>query len=310
MQKIMSVNLDANESAFFARELEHVKTKTYDIKYANLKAFQMVPVSTEAGPTAESITYEQYDARGVAKIIADYSDDLPRADVVAKEFTSPVKSIGNSYGYSIQEIRAAQERKRSLPTRKASAARRGHDQEHNRIAWFGDANTNLPGFLSNANIPVLTLAADGAGSSTKFVDKTPDQIIRDLNRMPNSIRALTKGVENPDTLLLPYEAYDHIASTPRSTTSDTTILEFFLRSNSAGIKFVEPVNEMEGAGTGGVNVAMCYDRNPDTLTLEMPQPFEQFPAQERGLEFIIPCHSRIGGTIVYYPLACVKVEGV
>lgn len=51
------INLDANESIFFERELEHVKARSYDIKYPEFKATMLIPVSTEAGPGAETITY-------------------------------------------------------------------------------------------------------------------------------------------------------------------------------------------------------------------------------------------------------------
>ena len=48
-------NLDANESAFFARQLEYIKPKTYDILYPEYKAFRLMAVSTEAGPGAQVI---------------------------------------------------------------------------------------------------------------------------------------------------------------------------------------------------------------------------------------------------------------
>jgi hypothetical protein len=43
--------LDAAESAFFERELDHIKAQTYDIKYPMLKARQFVPVSPSWRPT-------------------------------------------------------------------------------------------------------------------------------------------------------------------------------------------------------------------------------------------------------------------
>src|SRR5687768_14776013 len=83
--------LDASESVFFARELEEVRAKTYDIKYENLKALTFVPIDTSIDPAVESITYRQYDSVGVAKWIASYAKDFPRADVKAVEFTTKVR---------------------------------------------------------------------------------------------------------------------------------------------------------------------------------------------------------------------------
>ena len=98
---------DENESIFFARELEYIKAKSYDKKYPYLKAREVIPVDATNNAGAESITYEQYSQVGMARIISDYAQDLPRGDVRGKEYTSPVKTLATSYGYNIDEIAAA-----------------------------------------------------------------------------------------------------------------------------------------------------------------------------------------------------------
>ena len=45
-ENIQSVILDANESAFFARELEHVKAKSYDKIYPEYKAIRKQCLTT------------------------------------------------------------------------------------------------------------------------------------------------------------------------------------------------------------------------------------------------------------------------
>jgi hypothetical protein len=302
-------NIDANESVFLARELEHVKAKTYDIKYPQLKATALIPVSIEAGSGAETITYTQYDSVGMAKIIANYADDLPRADVSGKQFTRKVKSVGNSYGYSIQDLRASMMSGKSLDSRKAESARRAHDTEINRIAFFGDEKFGLYGILNHPNVPSYILPSDGAGSSTKLIDKTPDNVLRDLNGMVNQMIKVTKGVETPDTLVVPPDVAAHLRTVPRSATSDTTIAEFFLKNNEY-VKSIESAVELSGAGAGGKDVLFLYRKDENALTLEIPQPFEQFAPQADNLEFVVNCHSRIGGVIIYYPLSVLKAEGI
>lgn len=306
--------LDANETAFFTRELEAVKARSYDIVYPELKATRLLPVSTDAGPGAETIVYSSFDQVGVAKIIASYADDLPRADVKGREFRAPVRSIGNSYGYNLQEIRAARMAGRPLTQRKANAARRAHDQLVNTIAWTGDDEHGLLGLLNHPNVSRATAPADGAGGGggqTEFIYKTPDQIIRDLNNLVADMVLLTKGAESPDTLLLPINTWAYLSSTPRSATSETTILAFFL-ANNPSIRRVEWINEATAAGVDvpGADVAVAYKNSPDKLTLEIPQPFEQLPEQQDNLEFKVPCHSRVGGVIIYYPLSVSILEGI
>jgi hypothetical protein len=309
-------NLDADSTVFFTRELEHIKSKTYDIVKAPLRAFELIPVDNTVGTGAESIVYQQYDAVGIAKIISNYADDLPRADVVGKEFVGKIKSIGDSYGYSLQDIRAAQYAGKPLQQRKATAALRAQQEKWNQIAFYGDAEHGLPGWLTNANIPSVSAPADGTGSATTFASKTPAQILRDLNSLANSIITLTKGAEKPNTLVLPIAQYTLITTTVYGTASDTTIAEMFLK-NSPFINRIEWADELSAAtlAANGVtdftgNIAIAYNADPDKFTFEMPQFFEQLPVQERGLEYIVPCHSRVGGVLIYYPLSMSILEGI
>lgn len=302
-------NLDADESIFFERELEKLKAKTYDLKYPELKARTLLPVSFEAGPGAETIAYEQYSQFGMAKLIANYADDLPRADIGAKKFSSPVKSAGMSYGWNLQEVRAAAMAGKSLVSRKASAAKRGHMALENSIAWFGNTETGLPGLITNANISTVVLPADGTGSSILWSTKTPDQIIRDINLMTRTVHSVSKGVEFANTLLLPLEQYNLIYDTPRSAQSDLSIAKWVL-GNNPHLVAIDWLEELNGTGAGSTDQMLVYNRNPEKLTLEIPQDFEQLPVQERGLEYVVPTHHRVGGVIVYYPLSVAKAIGI
>lgn len=312
------VNLDANESVFFERELEYIKTQTYDVKTPNMKAIENIPVSTEAGPAAETITYHQYDSVGMAKIISNYADDLPRVDVKAREFSTPVRSIGEAYGYNVQEIRASAAANKNLPARKAASARKIMDQTINKIAFMAypadGINAGLTGLIYNPNVTKGTVTQ--RGGDYVFEDKTPDEILADLNKAVDDIMDLTNGVEQPDTLLLPIKQYSQISTEYRSSTSDLTILEAFLKNRPyitkvdwvPEFKDVNPVPSTMAASNTDIMIA--FRRQPDAMTLEIPQPFEQFEVERRGLEYLVPCHERCGGVIIYYPLSVNIVEGI
>jgi len=312
------LNMDANESVYFARELEYIKAQSYDIKYPELKASQLIPISTEAGAGAESITYEQYDEIGMAKLIANYADDLPRADIRGKQFTSPVRSIGDSYGYNLQEIRASAMLNKNLPTRKANAARRAIEQLINNIAFFArptdGTNGGLTGLIYNPNTTKGTVTT--RNGHITFASKTADEILADLNKAVYDIISLTKGVEVPDTILLPLAQWSQISTTPRASVADTTILQYFLKNNPS-ITRIDWCNELQNVNpvpstsvAANTDIMIVYKRSPDKLTLELPSPFEQLEVQTRGLEYVVPCHARIGGVVVYYPLSINIVEGI
>lgn len=304
---------DAAESAYLSRQLDYIKQQTYDIKYAELKCRKLIPISTEANPGAERIFYRTYDQSAMGKIIANYGDDLPRADVKGTENFVNVRTLGASYGYNFQELKASTYANLPLEQRRANAARRAVAQVENNVAFFGDANFGIQGLFNNPQATTISLPADGNNSgytnSKLWAAKTPDQILRDMNLIANSIVSSTFGVEMPDTLLLPLSNFNFVASTARSINSDTTILNYFLNNNPY-IKNVEWVNELGSAGTGGTAKAVAYRRSPDVLTMEVPSDFEQHEIEHRNLEYIINCTERFGGVIIYYPLAVAYAEGL
>lgn len=308
------LNLDTGESEFFARELEFTKSQSYDILYPEYTAVQFIPVSSEAGAGAHTITYQQFDSVGIMDFISSYADDLPTSEVFGKEFTQPVKSIGGSYVYSLQEVRDAAMAGRSLNQRKANAARQTYEQKIDNIGWFGDDGFNVLGMLNQPNVPAAVAPIGATSSNILWSGKNPDEILFDMNKIVDDIIINTLKVERPDMLLLPVQQYTQISSTQNSLASDTTILNFFL-ANKPYMR-VEMVNEMAAVDplpsgdTGPKDVMYAYRNSADKLTYEIPAPYETLPAQEINLSFKVPTHARVGGVIFYYPLSANIMEGI
>lgn len=310
---IQSGFMDADGAVFFQRQLEHIKAKSYDVKYAELKARTLFPVSNEAGPGVQTITYRTYDQVGIAKIINAYADDLPRADVAGKETSIPVRSVGTSYGYNLDEITASMMTGASLDQRRANASRRAVEQVINTVAFFGDAASGLPGLFSNTNIPTGDVVA-GAATTKTWITKTPDEILFDVNDLFADIFETTNMVETANTLLLPPAQWAYIMSTPRSSISDVTIGQF-IAMNSPFLNSVDdiiPINECANANNPllAKDCMVAYDRNPDKLQLEIPVELEYLPVQQKNLEFVIPGRSRLGGLNIYYPLSMAIATGI
>ncbi len=304
MESIAGVRMDAGETAMFARQLEHIYAQVYEIRYAQLKARRFFPVDTSVPSGAESFTYRMYNMFGAAAIIANYADDLPRVDVLGKEFSSLIKSLGASYGYSIQDIRRAAMAGAQLEVTKARAVRRAHEQSFDDIAAFGNAAAGLGGVTNNANVPLVTPDNNPWDTATSL------QIIDDLNKLVNAIVTSTREIFIPDTVLLDDTSFEVVSTKPMSSTGDTdkTVLRYFL-DNNPYINNVDRWNKLNDAGAGGVTRIMAYPRDPEVVQIVEPQPFEQFPPQWRNLEAVIPTHSRVGGVRIMYPLGMAYMDG-
>jgi len=295
--------LDADGVAYFARQLEHIKAKSYDVIYQDLIAREIFPVSTEANEGADTITYRSYDMIGMAKIIAAYAHDLPRADITGKEVTIPVRAIATSFGFNQDEILKANMTGKSLDQHRVNACQRAWEQRVDDIAWNGDATSGLPGFFSNTNIPVTPSITVGG-----WIASTPDEIIQDINTLMGTVLESTKLKERPGNLILPVAEYNHINGTPRSANSDTTIRQFVM-NNVEGLNDIRPVNELS-TGAGGTRNAYLYTKSAEKMELEIVKELTFLPPQERGLELLIPAWGKMAGLNIYYPLSVLQLSGI
>ena len=300
--------MDAGEAVFFARQLDYVKARTYDRLYPAMAGLRMVPITSEVPANAETFSYRSWDRTGMAKLIANYSQDLPRVDTMARETTVRLRDIGDSYGYNMREIRAAQYANVNLETRRAEAARRGIDQKLNQMALTGDANVGLVGMLNHPNIGTVTTTGGWATA-------TPDSILADLNAMYNGIIAQSNNIHQPNMLVLPPVLRSILFQRYVGSTAVTTIGQFFMgqmSSSLGGAAFsIETAVELSAAfSPTGANMAVVYEKSEDNMSLEVPERFEQWPAQQRVLEWVVPCTARVAGFVLYRPLSILLASGL
>lgn len=290
-------HMDANESIFFARQLEYIVPQLYEIKYAQLKARTHFPVSFEGGPGIESITYRAFDRRGKAKIVKNYSTDFPRVNILAREVSTKVKSLGDSYGYDIQEIRSAQYAGVDLATQDAYAARMAIAEEENRIAYAGDPDSGLHGMANHPLVPISYAAYDITSDST-----TREQISAVFRQAVLSVFETSRGIENPNMILVPLTVWTYLQTRSTGSNNDVPLIEW-LKKIFPNVMF-DWSNECTGAGPLGEDVMFAYVRDEQHLKLRIPYEFEQLPMFSDGATFTVKCHERFGGLQIIYPASC------
>ena len=304
-------SLDVGENRFFERELQFIIPELSMFEYGRISARNVIPIERRGGPAAEVVRFRQITRTGLAKIISDYSQDIPYANAFGEEFTGNVRSIVAKAGWSVQEIRAGALAGVAIDREKSEAAREAMLRQENTIAWNGDAAHGLVGVMTDANIPRTTVP-DGASTDPEWDTKTGAEIVADLNLLVNTIPNTTNQVEQPDTVLLPPAQY-HLALTTRMETgTDTTALKFFV-DNSPYIKSMDnvlSVAELVGAGAGGVDVAIAYERNLRKIAMNIPLDIEQFAPQVRDLMTDVIYHQRFGGVQVKKPLSVHIIEAI
>jgi hypothetical protein len=307
--------LDAGENEFFARQLEAFLPELYNTKYPELMARQLLPISYAAGPGAKKITYRAYTLTGLAQAISNYGSDAPRADAFGQEFSSNVRDYGLAWGWNISEVQASARAERSgigpvmpLDTARAMATRRGQEVTLDNVAFSGDSQygmiglNNIPG-ANSYSVP------NGASGSALWANKSPDEMLADLFAMESTPLSNTNEVESATVLLLPPAKYRAAQFTRVSIASDTTVLDFFLKTAKT-IKKVAPWWKLTGAGAGSLDRMISYRPDLQTIRLEIPQEMLTLPPEARNFEFIINTVMSVGGVICPFPLSVTYGDGI
>ena len=316
---------------FFQRQLEYIQAQSYDVLYPELMAREVFALNTEGGEGINTITYRSYDKRGEAAIIAGKVTDLPRGDIDGKEYSLSVRTLGNAYGYSRQELAASRLTGMPLEQRKVDATRRAYEELVNQLSWFGSATHDIHGLFGGpASAPwstvtrnVVASAAGGANSTVWGVDKTPDEVIADLTSACAKLYTDTKKLFRPTVILMSVEKKQYLMNTPRSLQSDVSILDWFLRNNMfiKSADAIKDINELAGiydaAATAPFDPTGASDdgftvmaESLDNMRLREPFPYVHLPVQYKGLEFEVNCYGRFAGLELIRPGAVQHFEGV
>lgn len=307
LQYSQDVRLDAQENLFFQRQLEQIASKSYDVKYAELKAAKLVPVRTDIDPGTTVYVVYTYDAFGVAKLITAYGDNAPRVDISGVQSLIQMRDYALSFGWNIDEVKKAAKAGLPLEQRKANMARRGLDERLDLVAATGDAQTGALGLANQPNA-INYVIPNGASGSPLWANKTPDEILNDMHGIANNIVSTTLDVEKPDTLLLPLDSFTFVASKRADQLNSKTILATFLENNPY-IRSVESWVRLTGQGAGGTRRMICYRKDPDAVEFLVSIPFEQLPPEPRNFETIVNCRNKTGGVFAYYPLSMSYGDG-
>lgn len=292
---------DANETMSFSRSLEAIDEKLYRLQYPELKGTLLVPVIGNIPGGAEEYTYRFADEYGQARVTANLANDVPRVDVAAAEVTSAIVSVTAAYGYSVQDGRRSALTGIPLDEERALTARRSIARKINDLLLLGDTTVGLVGLYKSAAVQTVNVVT-GTWSTA-----TAEQMLGDLLALEREVIVDTKGIERPDTLVMPPSLYAR-ATTARLSNTETTALAFFLK-NSLSVKNVEVDPLLETAGASSVARLVVYTRNPEKLGAVLPIEFEQLPPEAQGFEFVINCHARCGGTVIRYPGSVAYMDG-
>jgi hypothetical protein len=303
------ITLDAKYSAFIDQQLEDVEAQVYHVLYPDLRARTFIPVNNSVSAGAETFSYFVWDMFGEACWLANYQNEIPTQALRGEKIVGKVEGMASAYSYSVQDLRAAAMANVGLDSELAKGAMLTLERKVDKHAALGDSARGFIGFVNHPNVDVL--AATGSAGSWSNPATDPMLILADLQSLAKHVRSTTNEVFTPDTIVLPTDAHDAIATRllNASNASGATILSAFLASNS-WIKQVASWPKLTAAGVGATNRVVCYKKDSSVLDLVIPLEPLQHEPQQVQLNYQVIIELRFGGTRIRQPKAMVYMDGV
>lgn len=296
---------------FVLSQTSHIETQVNETVYPDIQYQDLIPVDTSAHPFAQTVTYYSSDKFGEAKWINGNAGDIPLAGTELAKHETSVYTAGIGYGFGWEEIEQASMLGRNLRADDAMAARRAYEEMVDRVALLGDTEKNFEGLINNSAVTAdSALTGDWDGGTT-----TEDEILADVNEVLLDVSSTTLYTSVADTLLLPFNKLNTLATT-RLGDTQMTILEFLRRNNTytalSGQQLtIRGVRGLETAGAGVTARMVAYRRDPQVLKLHIPMPHRFLPAHlKTPLYTEIPGVFRLGGLDIRRPKEVRYKDGI
>ena len=286
---------------FVTSQTAHIEREALRAPLPAIRYAQDIPVDTSPNAYASSVTFFTQDAVGRAKYINGHGDDIPLANIRRGAHEVGIDTAGIGYMFSIIEIGQAQMMGINLPSEGAMAARTAFEQFVDEVAYIGNAEAGTTGLFNNGEVEEIaaTVAWDTA---------TPDQILADVNGALVAAYTQTNGLQMPNTLRMPIEAYAILSTRKMSDYDNTTILTHIRANNLYTATTGQPLDVL--GTTRLTDKLVAYQKAPDVLKMYMPQPLTFIAPQPRNLEIYVPGWFRFSPVNIRKPSAVKYVTGI
>ena len=226
---------------------------------------------------------------------------------------NPLYLWGMEAKWTIIELANAQRAGRPVDDQKYEGLRLKHNMDTDEQVYIGDTDFATTGMVNSAAVTPSNVA-NGASGSPLWINKTPDEILADINDILSDVWTASAIAVVPEELRLPPVQFSYIASQKVSNAGNLTILEF-VRNNCIANAIngkplnIQPLKWLTGRGTSDTDRMMAYTRKEDFIRFPMV-PLQRTPLEYRGLYQSTTYYGRLGVVELVYPTTVGYSDGI
>ncbi len=299
---------DDNTTVFLNKELTSFDRTKYFELYSGLRARRYVPPIANIAPYDRSYEYSTWGITGEAKFYGANAKDLPRVGVTRRPFTRTIKPLGASFGWTIDDIRAAASKGIPLDETTRMAATTVIERQIDTLLAIGDADSGFTGLANDADlVSDNTIANVGNFATAANMYDSLTKLVADTRARLKQASMLPGGDSLPAfdhfQILMSTAEYARAKTTPYSANVPDSVMKVFLDNHAEWVSGVAEWSVLDTISAGNKPRGICYPLNPMALGAAIGREYTEEPPQAQGLNIEVPVSASCGGTVIRYPVA-------
>ncbi len=312
-------SLMANDSyVFLMKELEKVDEKILE-PLSGTDWPRDMPVITGGGITESIATIDvTYASTGMDddNIMFEAANDIPVIQADLSRQVARTLSYAEYMAFNIIEKEKMMQVGRDPLTFLNKGIRLHCDKVIDRNVYVGFKKAATTGLCNNPEITRSSAGLNAGGTSTRWRDKTADEILADINTAISSVWEVNDCASDalPNHILIPVEQFGQLVTRKVSDDSERSILTYVLENNITARQgkelVISPCKWCSGTGSDYTDRMVVYMNQVDRICFNLTQPLRRFTPEYTKMSFRIPYFAQFSEVRFLYPTTVRYLDGI
>jgi hypothetical protein len=307
--------------AYFVNQLENLDKRLYEPLVSvswgrDIKLRAGITMSNESTSFIQSAfagSGSLQNSQGNMPWLSSESNTIEGVSINGAKVVTPLRLLGREVSYTSVELERSQMTGQSIDVQKTDALNVLYQMNTDQMVYIGSTDVGATGLLNSALVTSGSVAT-GASGSTLWTQKTPDEILADVNTLLVSTWQAAGYAVMPSKLLLPPQQFGYISTQKVSSAGNVSILKYLMENcialNINGKQLdVQPVKWLPGLGAGGTNRMVAYTNEENRVRFPMV-PIRRETAYYQGMRFLAPYIYAFGSIEFVYPETAQYADGI
>lgn len=306
--------------AYYVNQLENLDKRLYEpltsISWGrDIKLRSGITMSNESTSFIQSAFAGAgtLDSVGNMPWISAETTAIPGVSVNGQKIVLPLRLLGREVAYTSVELERSQLTGQPIDVQKMDALNILYQMNTDQMVYIGSTDVGATGLINNADV-TATGVANGAGGSPLWINKTPTEILADVNTLITATWKAAAYAVCPGKLLLPPAQFAYISSQLISSAGSQSILKFLIENcislqiNGKALD-IQPVKWLTGAGADSEDRMVAYTNEENRVRYPMV-PIRRETAYYQGIRYTAPYIWAFGEMEFVYPETVQYADGI